>query len=225
MAITVGDILTEARALLNDSAAQTYTTAVLAPFGKIAMRDLQQHFLRNNIPLIHKTDTVQTVTALAVTYPNPVDIVEPINLYERAVGSTDNFVLMLRTNWEPEVQQTDTLRYWQWKGGVITLLGSTASRSVKLEYNRTLTDVDWTVLGTGFPPGLDPYLAARIAELASAYIGNNPSRAASLGEKADEALELILAIDIKNLQSMPVSRIPYRGRVNRFAGFTRIPRG
>lgn len=220
---TVALVNLEARALLNDVGAAVFTDAVLAPFGLIAYRDLQLHMMHNNIPIEKKIDTLTTINAGVLLYPNPSDMVEPLTLFERTPGTTDTFIEMIQRDWEPQLQQTDHLRFWCWREEKITLLGSTAAREVKLEYIKGLTAVAFNTPATVIPvQQCDAYMGPRIAELASMYIGNNPSRAEQCAEKADEGLELILGVAVKNKQAICVKRVPYRGK--RRAVFSRIPR-
>ena len=210
--VLVSVIITEAQVLLNDSSGALYPTATLLPFVKKAWRELQNRFIKlGRLPSSRVRATPITITALVTEYPAgsiPTDFLEPLDLEERAVGSSDLYTPMVQRDWEPNLEQSPSLQFWTWRDDVIKFLGATADRSVRLYYAKFFTVIaDAT---TALPiPYAQTFLAARTAALASFYIGANSSRSNELNSDAGEALEEIVGIQVSHMQGMTFKRKPY----------------
>lgn len=104
-----------ARSYLNDVGAQLWTNTILLPFIKEAHRDLLAVLWLNGIPVIKEQSAAINVTAVTgVTLTLPADLLEPISLSERAQTSSllSDYVPMAETDWDPNIAQSDSLRYW-----------------------------------------------------------------------------------------------------------------
>ena len=218
MPLIASEVLTDASSHLNDQSQQVFTTTVMLPFLRIALRDLQGHFLANDIPILHEETTQQTIAAggVALTTP-PTDIVVPISMKERTVGDTlpENWIDMTEKAWVPDETQTDLLRWWVWKEEAIALLGATSARSVKLKYWKLLAEIASEASGISMEHAQN-YLGYRTAELVADRIGENPTRAQSIGLDRQIAEQQLIDLLVKKNQSMPIKRMRYGAKFWRF---------
>lgn len=207
MPLTAGDCFSRARALLNDNNAILYGDDRLLPYLVTAYDELQQELVINEVPVLSEISAFITVPAstLDLSALSPSDMVKPVALSERPVGSTDLFQDMTEKQWEPEEQQTNRLNYWVWREEIIHLLGSTADRQVKIKYKKALSALSGpgSIIGVANSKN---FLGARCAGLAARYIGENPSRADKIDLLSDEELQTLLGTSAKDRQSMPVRR-------------------
>src|ERR1700756_3837539 len=106
---TAGQITALVRSLLNDAAGNLFTDTALLPYVNSAYRKLQRAlaniesgaFLTDNVllvvPAVAQADASAQVSITDATAPPnqlPTDLLVPVKLWERANGSTDDFVEM-----------------------------------------------------------------------------------------------------------------------------------
>ncbi|MGH9679842.1 MAG: hypothetical protein ACRD4Y_07810, partial [Candidatus Acidiferrales bacterium] len=106
---SAGQITALVRSLLNDAAGNLFTDAVLLPYVNSAYRKAQRalasiqsgSFLTDNVllvvPAVAQADaSVQVSITDATAPPNqlPPDLLVPVKLWERASGSSDDFIEM-----------------------------------------------------------------------------------------------------------------------------------
>jgi hypothetical protein len=216
MAITAQTALTEAKALLNDPSGTIYPDAAMLPLLQKAYAELQTKMMRSGLPVLKEQTSAQVVNAGTVALGDgaglPADLVYPIELGERAVGSSASIAFedMTEMAWEPSTPQDTKLIYWNWRDEEIKFLGSTVAREVRIRYMKGLTRI--TAVNTPVTIlNSTTFLAARCAAIAALVLGSNPSRAEALQGDAGDALDDLLGVLVKRQQGIGIRR-----RVNRY---------
>jgi hypothetical protein len=202
---------------LNDTAAAVFTNAALLPIINAKYRDLQDMLVENDVPVFTEKNTVITVPALAVSIPPgggagqlPTNFVEPIKLYERAVGQgEDQWVPMSEKQFEPNALKDTMLLYWVYREEEIKLVGATSIREVLLWYVKSLAALaaitDNVAIGNS-----QTYMAAAVAAQAALTIGHNPSLAANLQLLANKHWESLLNRATRKNQSLVIRKKGWR---------------
>lgn len=211
----VSDVLTEAVALLNDVGKAIYTDARMIPLVDKAYRELQKVYADNGVQVTDEISSTISIAASTVRIDPQVSInanfIEPIFIQERASGSTsaDDWTDMEETAWEPSESQQTTLDVWTWREQEIKFRGATTNREILVRYLKSLAKL--TAAGDSILiEGAQEFLAARAAAIAALVIGENTTRAEALQEDAGSALELLLSINAKKRQNLPIRRKRYR---------------
>ncbi|MFZ0634540.1 MAG: hypothetical protein WAM08_03390, partial [Candidatus Acidiferrales bacterium] len=89
-----------------------------------------------------------TLTQLADTSDPqlPTDLLAPHQLWEQLTGSTDLFIPMEKiVGGLPNLQPSTYLRMWEWREDMINLIGATSAITVRLRYEKLLSQL---VVGT-----------------------------------------------------------------------------
>jgi len=208
--------LDSARTYLNDVQKQMWKDEVLLPHLKEAYRDLLQVLWLNGIPVIReRTDNPIVITAGVLTVPLPTDLIEPIWLKERAAGSSEAWLDMVETDFEPDRLKDIMLRYWAWREEQIQLLGATTNREISLRYWKLLAEPVLTTDPLRFIFA-EVFLGPQTAGYAAGSVGNTTLAGELLyaGDKnvgiAGSKLDRIIRSNIKGQQNLPARRIPYR---------------
>jgi hypothetical protein len=191
-----------ARTYLGDDRGVKFTDATLMPKLQQAHRELQLKLWLNGLPVTKEVSAIFTVPAGAVDLGvnQPTDLIEPQLMKEKAVGEPiSRFIDMTEVNELPDVDQSDSLRYWCWREEIITLLGATTTREVRLDYIKGLTIPVLKTDPIGFILG-EAFLGPRTAALAGA----------DSNEDAQNRLSEIIAANVRGSQSLPTRRRPYR---------------
>jgi len=210
MALTVLDCLNAARFLLNDVSALKYTNAKLLPAFRDAYQELEDEMIDTGHPMHMERAAPQTIPALALVLTTiPTNMIEPIDLEERAVASTFDYTPMKRRMWEPNIQQGETLQFWVWREGAVVFLGATIQREVRLYYHRMLAAIVNETSNVEVVNAKN-FLSSRTAALAAFVISQDSERASALAQRAGAALYKLTGTQIKNRQSLPTRRRPYR---------------
>jgi hypothetical protein len=216
--MTAGDIITQAVALLNDTAQNLYTNSAVLPYVIKANEDLEKKLIIYGAPQQRKKTTVSTVAALATTLTLPSDFLLPIRLFERAAGATSaDWILMKEKDWEQESAiQTNTLVQWAFRDNAINFIGATVARDVLLEYERALAVITSSSSLEDFTLSKG-YLSARTAELCARYIGMNSAMANEIaGRDVAQAEDELMRVLVLNQQGLPQRRRRFgTGRVTR----------
>lgn len=206
--------LTMARASLNDVGITLWDDTALLPHVTEAHIELQTMLELNGIAVTSKESAAVTVNAGVTTIANPADIIEPIELKEKApTEPTSAFVSMTRQAFIPEADQEDTLRYWAWVGEQILLLGATAQRSVEIYYVKSISIPAAGGSPIGFIWG-ESYLGPRIAALALGRVGNWTAHD-KLTERANKNIDTIVRMNVKGGQSLPTRKRPFMWQFKR----------
>jgi hypothetical protein len=211
-----GDTMQEAANYLNDFGLTNFTKEQLFALMMTCHREMQVELVLNGIPVIKEKSAVISIpvgnTDMGVD--QPADLIEPVSCWERAVGSTDDFQIMIAKSWEPEEQKTESLRYWTWRGELILFLGATTAREVKLYYKGGIAvpTQEGDSLGFLFAENfLGPATAAKMAAILEDY-----PAAKWLADLADTNFEKLVRMGTNNQQNLPARRIPYRRRVRSY---------
>ncbi len=214
-------------ALMNDTLRATYTNSVQLPYFDIALRDLEEIFELNNIPVTNQVSAIltplvagTTVVSFTTTPALPSDLIEIQQLYERATGVIP-WIPMTRREFIPlsrEDQQITQFLVWAWVDQEIRLISSTASNDLKMNYIQSIftTPTDIADVDIDIPViNIHQYLGFHTASLCSMFIGSNETRAALLESQAQAALERELGIPIKGRQAITTRRQPFMGSYRR----------
>lgn len=211
MAVPASTPIGEAQALLNDPNGVSYTTAKLMPLLNKAYRELQTKLQKAGQSTAKEVSSDLTIVAGTTSLSDggqlPSDLLYPINLYEQI---NSEFIRMQEKFWEPIIDQTTRLQYWNWREDEIKLVGATQDVVIRIRYMKglpTLIDASSPLLILN----CTTFLAARTAAIAALVIGENPTRGGALNDDATVAWEDLKMTQVKQRQSMPVRR-----RTNRY---------
>ena len=208
-----------AAALLNDTARTIFTYDVQRPYLNMALTELREYLELNNIPLTNDSQENITVpagtteiifNAVSPAPSLPSDLVEPLELYERTSGSTDDFLPMTRTMFlPPYVTVTSNLIYWSWMGQKIKFIGSNSDIEIRIDYTRSVlpnvTDQDDSIDYINAAS----FLYNRTGALCAQFIGENPERAEVLNATAQLAIDRAIGIGVKGGQTIATRRRPF----------------
>jgi len=217
MASTAGQVMTLAKtALLNDPAGAIYPDAAMYPVMDLAYQELQTKLTRLGIPVTKEVSAPIIVAkgtkVLSEGAGLPIDLISPVWLGERSVGSTLDYIDMTERSWEPTVTPSTSLIYWTWREDQLKFVGSTVDRDVLIKYKKSLghlSDENSVILILN----CDNWLAHRTAMKAAATIGSNPTRAQQIGVDLGIIWDDFSGTLIHKDQSRPVRRKRTRYRV------------
>lgn len=213
MAYTAGDVMNSAASLLNDTGKALYSYAVQIPYLKMAQQEIEQELLLNEVPLSLISEAIIDVAAGAVSLALPTSFFLPINLQERADGSTlvTDFADMdeVVNVYDLGLAASSSLTYWDYRHNCINFIGATGNREVRLYYWRLMASI--VDEGSNEPIiGANNFLSFRTAALISQYIIKDDGRAAALNLDAIMAKDRLMTILVKNNQGGRVRRLPFR---------------
>jgi len=193
MSVATSVVLATARTFLNDDAAANWTDAALMPKLQQAHRELQVKLRRAAAPVMKGT-YIETIPASGTAFSTPpVDLIAPIQLWENApAGPLANYQLMTESDPLPNVAQVATLVWWAWVNEVVTFIGSSASRMVKMVYWKRITVPQANTDLIGFIDG-ELYLAPRTAAIAYGSTGDGNSMGVLAGLADASLSEVILS--------------------------------
>lgn len=213
MAITATNIITNAQALVNDTAGSIATSAVMLLHVKNAVRDLQDLFARNGINFLEEETAAQTITAgNTVMNTQPTNILWPTKLVERQSGSTvpEDYVEVERKEPLPNESANSTkIKYWEWREGVINFIASSTDRQIKLYYIKSYPAITAGGDDAG-PISAENYLSYRTAELFARFSTRDIELAEMLKVDREAAEDNLIGSNVRNEQGMPQRQKPYR---------------
>jgi hypothetical protein len=224
---TAEQILSLVRSLLNDSAGNLFTDAVLLPYVNSAYRKTQRALSAAGQETFLTDDILLVVPAIAAVDPSaqvfindctappnqlPTDLLVPLGVWERPNGSSDDFTLMTDVTARgglPSIEQGETLGIWEWRQDGLWFVGATEDTQIRLRYQKTFpdfTDGTSTVLIRNAQEAI-AYAAAAMAAL---------SRGSPLAEDWDkaaaDALEDLIATTVRRDQRGARRRLPFSSR-------------
>ncbi len=225
---TAGQITALVRALLNDAAGNLFTDGVLIPYLNAAYRKAQRAlanvgsgvFLVDNVmvvvPAVAAVDSsVQVSITDATPPPNqlPTDLLVPAKLWERANGSTDDFVEMVDLTDHgglPSQPQGQQLQFWEWRADGLYFLGATQDTQVRIRYWKAFPDLVDATSPVLIRNAQEPlaYFAAAMAALAR----GSPLAARWDAAGADALEDLVSRVARREQQSVR-RRKPYSWRL------------
>jgi hypothetical protein len=209
--------LNSARTYLNDQNQQIWTDPILIPFLQEAYKDLLLVLWLNGLPVVREKAASITVPAgsLNLGVNQPADLLEPIWIKERQPGSSEDWIPMIETDFEPDWQAENTLRWWTWREEKINFVGATVDRAVLIQYMKTLS---MPVVATD-PLNFiyaDFFLGPQTAGYAANSVGNTTLSKECMWIQgiqvgfAGAKLDMIIRSNVKGQQNLPARRIPYR---------------
>lgn len=210
MSYPISSILQRIATRLNDRQQKLYTDEKLLPLVQDAADELQLELELNGLLVLEKIwDPItipQGTTHLGRLIPD--DLLEPQRLDERLAGSTDLFYQMIGRMWPPNVQPTDSLRYWDYREEDIHFVGATTDREIKIYGLKNLVKV--IGVESIIPVNNSkPFMISRSAGLAARFLGANPTRADALDNEAILMLNKLTGIGVKSKQRTRTRRRPF----------------
>ena len=207
--MTVRDVITEATAYLSDPNQSYFSDALLFPFVRRAMDELQLELINNGSALLHAAEDRVFEARNTNEEVELEDLIEPIQLY-RVEQTSDLYVInralsVLDYRYSPlDVNQ------WIWRGGKIILGPHSSQNTVRFLYYKALYDMANFASSTEIAfPNAKVFLSSRVAELAAAAIGMNQALAERFGFEAQYNLQKLISRDVKNQQGALNIRRPY----------------
>jgi len=228
---TPAEIIDTAAACMNDTAQTVYTDAAVLPYLNMALRNLQEEFEANNIPVTNQSSAVINIPVgvTIIRFPVsgqvealpelPVDLVEIQQLWESEAGQ-DNWIPMVKREFIPnyiEGQIINQFLIWAWMNQEIRLPQSNAINDIKIDYISSMfKTIELPQIEVNFPfINIHSYLGFKTGALCARYIGENPTRADSLDGEAIVALNRSMGISTKGRQAITVRRRPFRAGYKR----------
>lgn len=223
--LTAGPVMDTAAALMNDQAKQQFTYDVQFEYLNMALRDLQEVYEQNEIPVV-ATGSANIVIPAGTDHiafadtgsPRlPDDMIEPSVLWERQSG-IDPYTLMTKVDFldlSLSGQQINQFIWFVWETQQIKFFAANQNNDIKMNYIRnlfmTVTDADDAINVIN----AHSYLSYRTARHLAMYVAENPTRAQSLEYDATNALDKVLGIGTKGRQAIMTRRRPFRASYKR----------
>lgn len=223
---TVQEAIDEARSVyLNDTAAQRYTNARMLDLFKSSLDIILLKLVEADVPYTKMTLPATTVVSTATSYEiNPSAsgfyAMLPIRVMERPAGAT-LWQTMIERDWLPlNLTPGINRTYWKWgtvgeglgfedPGNQLQFPAGTGSTQLLIDVRMATPDLTAGLTATIKLPGLQSYFAARLAALASTFIGNNPTRGVACESIAEGILQSYLNVNVKKNQSIAHRRKPF----------------
>lgn len=155
--------------------------------------------------------SVQVVISDATAPPNqlPPDLLEPLKLWERQAGSSDNFSPMQDDTYQgglPSRTQSGALLEWEWRQDELCFVGALSDVEIRLRYRASLSDiVDGT--STILIRNSQDCLAYYTAAMAAGARGS--PQAEQWASAAEDALENLISGATRQQQDRPRRRRAY----------------
>lgn len=155
----------------------------------------------------------------------PDEMVTPDQLWESKVGGTEQDFFGMNHGLLPNLPQTDTLRYWDFRQDRVVTLGSTVDRVVRMDYQGTLGAINpasYTLVLNGMN-ATAALICAQIARARGQHDAarsfadfSNVQQGGEIGGQAGYEISQIVQADLKVSHADPVRRQSYFG-VNRYS--------
>jgi len=219
-----GQIMDTAAVLYNDSEKTVLDYEIQLPYLNMALKELQEIFQQNNVPVTSKTSAVipinANVSSLSFsddpleTVAIPSNFIDIERMWESPRG-INQWIPMYRQNFLPhylENNQINQLVYFSFNGQQFQFLPANADNDIKLDYIKSLFAHIQNPYGQDIIDIINSelFLSFRIAGLAAEFIGENIDRATSLNNNAYSSLERSLGISAKGRQAIVTRRRPFR---------------
>lgn len=203
------DVLDEAASLLSDTAKAQWTNTVLLPYLKMAHAELELELFSVGARKVKEVTAILSVPSGTTSFSTatilPSDFIQPIKLEECLPGSN---------NWRDVVPTTiddlvspalDYIAFYCFRNQDIRINPPSIARSARLVYRASLSSITATSSPIAtFQSRL--FLSHRTASNASAFNGTNVERGSALGTLADNYLNKLISIELRNQQSLSYRR-------------------
>jgi hypothetical protein len=224
---TAGQITALIRSLLNDSAGNLFTDGLLIPYVNSAYRKVQralaaagqETFLVDDVLLVVPAVTgvdpsLQVVIDDSTAPPNqlPTDLLVPLEVWERANLSSDDFVQMIdvtATGGLPAIGQGITLDVWEWRADGLWFVGATQDTQIRLRYQKSFPDFSD---GTSVVLIRNAQEAIAYSGAAMAALARGSPLADSWDKAAQDALEDLITTTVRRDQRVGRRRLPFSAR-------------
>lgn len=218
----VGVDATSGNGTVEAEVAQVFTDTKLMPLVRSAYRWLQKKLAENGIRSVVGQEQVvlsaydsatDTGTKFSDGATNsdaflPADFLWPWELWERAKGSTEEFVMMaMRSPLPQRTTRTQSLDYWEFRGSDIITPGATRANEVRMRYEKTLPRLTSAADELRIKDAVD-CLAFRTCAMVARARG---VRLLAGDMNADALAEVRSLVNraIRPQQRVPVRRLPY----------------
>lgn len=210
MALLASEVMDRSRAVLNDIAIDLYSNTVLIPYLKIANDDLSDEMVDNGAT-VQKEVTVDIPLSIGnKILVLPTDFIVPIELFEKDKGQDDSYYRFChQRDFLPNRLPTNELGVWAWREQNINFVGSLLDKAVRVRYYRILNSIAGDNTSIELVHALS-YLSYHTAALAAEHIGQNRQKAIDLEMVATTKLNKLLKKEVKQNQSRPARRRPFR---------------
>jgi len=222
--ITATTVFSQAAGLLNDQEQTVYNSTTQMPYLNMALRELEEIFANNNLPITAAVSDTITVTTGTTTVSRsdgvsttgsfyPMRLMEIQQIWERPSGDSEIFIPMNRREFLPhwlEGEPVTSFQIWALNGEDIKVPESSQDNILKLDYLTSIFVEVTTAAQTINIPNVNTFLIYRTASLSAFYIGENKDRAAVLNIDAQAGLDRALGISVKGQQAYSSRRRPFR---------------
>lgn len=218
-------VMNTSASLMNDTARTVYTYAVQVPYLNMALRELQEYFELHNIPATQQVSALINIPAPqtqivfnGVGVPSlPSDMIEPLQLWERAEG-IDPYIPMTKKDFLPHYLDGTTIStfgIYVWQDNKIKFMAASRDNDIKIDYLKHLFTpvVDSTSIINAI--NAQTFLEYRTAALMAEFIERNKSSSDSLNGYATLAIDRATGIGIKGKQNIGTRRKPFRASYKR----------
>lgn len=215
MPIRAGTIMKRTAFLLNDGTRTLYTDEVVLPYLQMAYDDLKLELEDNDVPITN-------VTSEPIAIPHGVKDIggdtgpalpgNLIEIYSIWASSDDvNYRELRRISTLPKTEMsTSNLNVWSYEDQVVNFLPSNIDVKIRINYiGDTMGELDEATASIKINNCIS-FLQYRTAALCAEYIGENPTRAASLNTNCNRCIDIIVPINVKGNQGMVTRRRPFR---------------
>lgn len=217
--MTNAEIIALAAASMNDVNRETYTDIVVLPYYNMALKELEEIFEQNNIPVTNEESAVivvpsgTSVIGFTTTPALPANLIEIQELWESETGQ-DRFLPVDKREFLIPTSNLERSFFgvWAWIDQEIHVYDLITDRDIKIDYIKSLfatitsaelADNMTVINGHGF-------LYYRTAGIMADLIEENAARADKLNNFAVAALDRSLGIGTKGKQSIVFRRRPFR---------------
>lgn len=227
--LTAGDVMDAAASAMNDTAKTQYGYTVQIPYLNMALRELQEFFELNNIPVTDKKSALINVPAgnteigyepavpVVDTPYLPDDFIEPKLLWERNEG-INPYIPMTKVDFLPETLvgvQTSQFGIFVWADQKIQFLASVQDNDIKMDYISSLfTAVTASSDVLNILNSLS-FLSNRVAGLLCEMISRDFTGADKHNNNAGLGLDRVIGIGTKGRQAITTRHRPFRSNYKR----------
>lgn len=218
------DVLKLAAADMNDSAQTNYTNEALLPYFSMALKELEDKYVENDLPITIKTKAQLDVDAGITEIPFasttqtcvlPPDLIEPEEIWESEDDGQTWTPVVKVDKINPNIasgQNLSAFGVYQWQSSKIILPEITTDAILQIDYLRKLFPVPFVIEQIDVPIETDAllFLSHKTAALCAALSAQDETRAGELSELADQAIERELNIPTKGRQQIATRRRPFR---------------
>lgn len=168
---TVAEVLADAAAELGDFTQAVYDSNKLLSFYRSAYNELWDCMVAHGVGKVEREALYTLAANTPILTPATAGITsmgEPIRLWERLSGGTEDYDEIEWVEVLPQVEADARLRWWKWRNDTFEFVAATTARQLKIEYDSSAS------APTSGSIGIDncrAFLAVRTASLIAAAVG------------------------------------------------------